>query len=183
MSEPDFQPTLTGPTIIVRPMTPDDWSELFAAGSDPAIWRLHPVSNRYTEGEFRKYFDGGVNSNMAFVFVDRATGRLIGTSRYHGHTPDIGEIEIGWTFVARSHWGGAVNREVKRLMLDHAFTFANAVVFWVGESNWRSQGAMRKIGGVLREGLFERPVPDGTRYVIFEITRDRYQNGGRALVA
>jgi hypothetical protein len=44
------------------------------------------------------------------------------------------------------------------------------------------RGAMRKIGGVLRDGIFERPVSDGTPYVIFEITKDSYQNGGRALV-
>ena len=67
-------------------------------------------------------------------------------------------------------------------MLDHAFTFVDTVVFWVGEQNWRSQGAMKKIGGVLRNGIFERPVSDGTRYVIFEIMRDRYQQGGRVLV-
>ena len=93
---------------------------------------------------------------MGFVFVDRATGRLIGSSRYYGYDRELSEIEIGWTFLARSHWGGATNREVKRLMLDHAFTFVDAVMFWVGEKNWRSQGAMTKIGGVKREGLFIR---------------------------
>jgi hypothetical protein len=36
---------------------------------------------------------------------------------------------------------------------------------------------------VLRDGIFERPASDGTPYVIFEIAKDRYQNGGRALVA
>src|SRR2546421_11441478 len=29
------------------------------------------------------------------------------------------EIEIGWTFLARSHWGGIYNREMKQLMLRH----------------------------------------------------------------
>jgi RimJ/RimL family protein N-acetyltransferase len=31
------------------------------------------------------------------------------------------EIEIGWTFLARRHWGGHINGEIKRLMLIHAF--------------------------------------------------------------
>jgi hypothetical protein len=57
MSEPDFQPTLTGPTVIVRPVVAGDWAELFAAGSDPEIWKVHPRFNRYTEPEFRDYFD------------------------------------------------------------------------------------------------------------------------------
>jgi RimJ/RimL family protein N-acetyltransferase len=72
---------------------------------------------------------------------------------------------------------------VKRLMLDHAFNFVDTVVFWVGEKNFRSQGAMTKIDGIKRAGIFERPVSDGTPYIVFEITKERYHNGGRALVA
>jgi len=143
---------------------------------------VHPSPDRYTEPAFRQYFDGAVASNMAFVFVDRSTGRLIGSSRYHGHDTGRSEIEIGWTFVVRSHWGGATNREVKRLMLDHAFTFVDTVIFWVGENNWRSQGAMTKIGGIKRDGLFTREASGAMPYVIFEITKSRYGQGGRALV-
>jgi RimJ/RimL family protein N-acetyltransferase len=183
MSDPDFQPTLIGPSITIRPISSDDWAELFAAGSDPDIWKVHPASTRYTEPEFRKFFDSAVASKMAFVFVDRATGRLIGSSRFYGYEPERREIEIGWTFIARSHWGGAANREAKRLMLDHAFTFVDTVVFWVGDENWRSQGAMTKIGGVKREGLLTRELAGDTRHFIFEITKRRYEQGGRALLA
>jgi RimJ/RimL family protein N-acetyltransferase len=182
MSQPDFQPTLVGPTITIRPVSADDWPELFAVGSDPEIWKVHPVSDRYTEPGFRKFFDGAVSSKMGFVFVDRSTNRLIGSSRYYGYEPERSEIEIGWTFIARSHWGGKANREVKRLMLDHAFTFVDTVIFWVGEQNWRSQGAMTKIGGVKREGLFTRELSGTMPYFIFEIGRERYRQGGRALM-
>ena len=182
MSQPDFQPTLVGPTITIRPIAAGDWVELFAAGSDPEIWKVHPAPDRYTEPEFRKFFNGAVNSNMGFVFIDRATGALIGSSRYHGYDPERSEIEIGWTFIVRSHWGGATNREVKRLMLDHAFTFVDTVIFWVGDTNWRSQGAMTKIGGVKRRGLFVRELSGDRPYFIFEITKGKYEQGGRALV-
>jgi N-acetyltransferase len=183
MANPDFQPTLTGPTVIVRPIAAGDWAELFAAGSDPKIWEVHPVPDRYAEAEFRKFFDGALNSKMGFVFVDRKSGRLIGSSRYYGYEPAISEIEIGWTFVILEFWGGATNREVKRLMLDHAFTFVDTVIFWVGDTNWRSQGAMTKIGGIKREGLFTRELSGDRPYFIYEITKARYQGGGRALVA
>jgi len=183
MSPPDFQPTLVGPNISIRPIEPDDWAELYAAGSDPKIWEVHPVSNRYTEPEFRKFFDGAVKSKMGFVFVDRVTCRLIGSSRYYGYEAEIGEIEIGWTFLARSHWGGGANREVKRMMLDHAFTFVETVVFWVGHENWRSQGAMTKIGGLKREGLFTREISGEHPYLVFEVAKGRYEAGGRALLA
>ena len=60
MSQPDLQPTLTGPTVIVRPIAAADWNELFAAASDPEIWKVHPRSDRYTEPEFRIFFDSAV---------------------------------------------------------------------------------------------------------------------------
>ena len=183
MSQPDFQPTLIGPTVTIRPISADDWQELFAAGSDPGIWKVHPVPDRYPEPAFRKFFNGAVNSKMGFVFVDHATGQLVGSSRYHGYDPERSEIEIGWTFIVRSHWGGATNREVKRLMLDHAFSFVDTVIFWVGERNWRSQGAMTKIGGIRRQGLLTRELSGATPHVIFEIGKRRYLDGCRALVA
>jgi RimJ/RimL family protein N-acetyltransferase len=183
MSMPDFQPTLVGPTITVRPIATGDWPALFAAASDPKIWEVHPVPDRYTEPGFRKFFDGAINLRMGFTFVDRASGALIGSSRYYGYDPEKREIEIGWTFIVRSHWGGAANREVKRLMLDHAFTFVDTVVFWVGDENWRSQGAMTKIGGVKREAMFTRELSGDRPYFIFDITKARYEAGGRALLA
>jgi N-acetyltransferase len=182
MPQPDFQPTLVGPSVTVRPIAPGDWTELYAAGSDPKIWEVHPVPDRYTEPKFRKFFDEAIESKMAFAFVDRATGALIGSSRYYGYAPEIGELEIGWTFIARSHWGGATNREVKRLMLDHAFTFIDTAIFWVGDTNWRSQGAMTKIGGVKRDRLYTRELSGDRLYFIFDITKARYEAGGRALV-
>jgi hypothetical protein len=68
-------------------------------------------------------------------------------------------------------------------MLDHAFTFVDTVIFWVGDANWRSQGAMTKIGGIRREGLFTRELSGDRPYFIFDITKARYEAGGRALVA
>jgi RimJ/RimL family protein N-acetyltransferase len=173
--QPDFQPTLHGETVTIRPISAADWAELFAAGSDPEIWKVHPARKRYTEPVFREYFDGALCSKMGFVFVERASGRLIGSSRYHGYDAKRSEIEIGWTFLIRDHWGGATNREIKRLMLDHAFTFVDTVIFWVGDTNWRSQRAMQKIGGVLREGKFTRKESGPVPHVIFEIRKEDYR--------
>lgn len=179
MTQPDFQPTLTGDIVIIRPIRPEDWRALFAAASDPEIWKLHPASDRYLEPVFREYFDNALASQMAFVFVDRKTGALIGSSRYNGYDAQRGEIEIGWTFITRDHWGGATNGEVKRLMLDHAFTFAQTVIFWVGETNWRSQRAVEKIGGVKRAGTFTRDAAGAAPHVVYELTKARYLEGAR----
>lgn len=82
------------------------------------------------------------------IAIDSKDGQVIGSSRFHGYDKEKSEIEIGWTFLARSHWGGIYNREMKQLMLAHAFKFVNRVVFLVGPQNVRSQRAMEKIGGV-----------------------------------
>jgi RimJ/RimL family protein N-acetyltransferase len=145
---------------------------MFAAAADPEIWALHPAHDRYTQPVFRVFFEGALACKSAFAIVDRDSGRVIGSSRYHGYDPVAREIEIGWTFLARAYWGGSCNAEVKRLMLGHAFTFVDTVVFWVGESNWRSRRAMEKIGGVRRPGLFPRLVDGKThQHVVFEIRR------------
>src|SRR5262249_8868785 len=123
-------------------------------------------------------FEGGIASKKAFVFVDRASNGLIGSSRYNDYKPAESEVEIGWTFLARSHWGGATNREVKRLMIDHAFTLVDTVIFWVGEKNFRSRGAMTKIGGIKRDGFFTRELSGTTPYVIYEITKSGTRTAG-----
>jgi RimJ/RimL family protein N-acetyltransferase len=172
MTVADLQPTLTGARVRIRPLKAGDWKALFAAASDPVIWGLHPARDRYTEPVFREFFDEALRSKAAFVFIDRATKEIIGSSRYHGFDPAQREIEIGWTFLTRPYWGGEYNREIKALMLDHAFGFADVVVFYVGETNLRSQRAMTKIGGVRREAMVSRTL-HGTsyRHIVFEIRK------------
>src|SRR5207247_742762 len=82
------------------------------------------------------------------IAVDAKDRHVIGASRFHGYDEEKSEIEIGWTFLARSHWGGIYNKEMKHLMLRHAFRFVDRVVFLVGPQNVRSQRAMERLGGV-----------------------------------
>jgi len=79
---------------------------------------------------FREYYQEALASGGALVAVDRRTEKIIGSSRYFWYGPEPSELEIGWTFLARSCWGGNYNGEMKRLMLDHAFTFVDHVIFW-----------------------------------------------------
>lgn len=165
----NLQPTLNGERVTVRPVVAADWAGMFAAAADPKIWAVHPESDRYKEEVFKKYFDAALASGSAFSFVDQASGEIIGSSRFYGHDPVAREIEIGWTFLSRAYWGGSFNLEIKQLMLDHAFTFVDTVVFWVGETNIRSRRAMQKIGGVLRPGIHHREVAGEAPYVVYEI--------------
>ena len=168
----DLQPTLTGELLELRPLAETDFEDLFAVASDPLIWEQHPDRNRYQEDLFRAFFRGAMNSGGALVAIDRVDGRVIGSSRFHGYDADRREIEIGWTFLARRFWGGQYNREMKQLMLRHAFSFVDRVVFLVGPENGRSRRAMEKIGGALVDS---RRNADGRESVVYEITADAFK--------
>jgi RimJ/RimL family protein N-acetyltransferase len=163
----DLQPTLTGNVIELRPLRSEDSDALYAVASDPLIWEQHPNSDRYQPDVFAAFFRDAITSGGALIAIDRTDGRIIGSSRFSGYDPARSEIEIGWTFLARSHWGGAYNGEMKRLMLAHAFRFVESVIFVVGPNNIRSQKAVEKIRGV-RAGT--RTKPDGRVDVVFRIT-------------
>ena len=173
----DLQPVLTGKRVSVRPIEISDWDGMFDAASDPKIWEQHPATERYTESVFRDYFDGALSSGSAFTFVDLATEKIIGSSRFYGLDANKSEIEIGWTFLARDYWGGSYNREIKALMLEHAFQYVETVVFWVGADNTRSRRAMENIGGVLRDGIVTREVSGDDPYVVYEIAQRDWRQG------
>ena len=144
----DLQPGLRGELVLLRPLRPQDWSALFEVASDPLIWEQHPNSDRYKEEVFRIFFEEALSCGGALIAIDRKDGRIIGSSRFFGYDEAAATVEVGWTFLSRSHWGGAYNREMKRLMLRHAFQFVGHVVLLVGPLNVRSQRAVEKIGGV-----------------------------------
>jgi RimJ/RimL family protein N-acetyltransferase len=163
----DLQPTLTGELIALRPLRPEDWDELYAVASDPLIWEQHPNNDRHKEDVFREFFREALASGGAFAAIDVKDGRIIGSSRYAFYDEANSEIEVGWTFLARSYWGGAYNGEMKRLMLSHAFKFVDRVVFIVGPQNVRSQKALERIGAMRLE---TRRDARGRENVVFRIT-------------
>jgi RimJ/RimL family protein N-acetyltransferase len=162
----DLQPCLQGDLLELRPLCPEDFPELYAVASDPLIWEQHPSKDRYEKEVFAVFFREALESRGALIAIDRESRRVIGSSRFHGYDETTSEVEIGWTFLAKSHWGGAYNREMKRLMLRHAFRFVNSVIFLVGPHNFRSQRAVEKIGGVRTGFTVER---GGREHVVYRI--------------
>ena len=147
----NLQPHLKGDLVELRPLRAEDFDDLYAVAADPLIWEQHPENDRNQEEVFTVFFREAMESGGALLVIDRQRDRVIGSSQYHGYDKEKGEIEIGWTFLARSHWGGAYNRQMKQLMVRHAFRYVRSVIFIVGTKNIRSQRAVEKIGGV-REG-------------------------------
>jgi RimJ/RimL family protein N-acetyltransferase len=170
----DFQPVLRGELIGLRPLQADDFAALFDVASDPLIWEQHPAKDRCQPGPFRTFFEESLQSGGALVAFDRRTDRVIGSSRFHAYDETHREVEIGWTFLARAYWGGLYNREMKRLMLGHAFRFVDRVVLLVGQTNYRSQRAVEKIGGV-RGGT--RHDASGRESILYEVRATAFARG------
>jgi RimJ/RimL family protein N-acetyltransferase len=166
----DAQPHLLGDLVELRPLRETDFADLAAVAADPLIWEQHQDPNRHHENVFREFFSAHLASGGALLVLDRRAENVIGTSRFHGYDPVRSEVEIGWAFLARSHWGSTYNRELKSLMLAHAFRFVRNVVFLVHPDNIRSQLAVERLGAV-RVG--ERADGSGNRSFAYSIIRAR----------
>lgn len=178
MMVPPMQPTLSDNLIVVQPMTRDDREPLFAVARDPLIWAIHPAHDRWQRPVFDALFDEGLASDGGVTVIDAATQEVIGSSRYDIRVCEAGEVEIGWTYLARSHWGGEFNRSLKRLMLSHAFKLFGTAIFLVGETNMRSRRAMEKIGGVLTDRRQSWDMAGvQVDHVIYAITREGFASG------
>lgn len=148
-AKPDWQPVLRGPAIHLRPIRADDFDALHQAASDPLIWAQHSEPNRHERDVFRRFFDGALACGGGLVALDATTGRVIGSSRYYDWNPVDRSVVIGYSFLERAQWGTGANREMKSLMLAHAFQWAGIAWFHVSPGNIRSQRALERIGAQL----------------------------------
>jgi RimJ/RimL family protein N-acetyltransferase len=148
----EFQPSLKGNLVELRPLRRTDFEALYAVARDPLIWEQHPVTSRHNKRQFRTFFAEALACGGTLLVLEAGTAKVIGSSRFHGYDAARREVEIGWTFLSRSHWGGRYNGEMKRLMMQHAFRFVDSVVFLVALTNYRSQRSVERIGGI-RTGI------------------------------
>lgn len=142
----DLQPILENDLIKVRPMNSQDLESLYKVAKDPKIWEQHPC-DRYIRSEFEKFFAESMASKGALIILDKVTGKIIGSSRFKKVDGFPNGIEIGWTFLDRKYWGGKYNKEIKSLMIDHAFQYIENVILYIDKTNIRSQKAAEKING------------------------------------
>ena len=145
----DLQPTLENDLVFIRPIKTSDFEALYEAAKNPEIWKLHQNSDRYKKSVFKEFFKGAMDSNGAFVIVDKETNTIIGSSRFKLHDKSVEAVEIGWTFLSKDYWGGIYNKAFKTLMIDYAFKYFKYILFHVDQQNFRSQKAVQKLGGTL----------------------------------
>jgi len=142
----NIQPTLENENVILHPLQDKDFDDLYAVASDPKIWEQHPNKDRCKIEVFKVFFDGAMQSKGAFKIVNKASGHVMGSTRFYDHNQEENSISIGYTFYGRDYWGKGFNHSVKSLMLDYIFQFVSKVHFHIGADNIRSQIAIARLG-------------------------------------
>jgi len=155
--------------VRLEPLTADHASALETAARDGDLWNLR-VTSVPAPGETADYVAAALAGQdkghmLPFVVLDAASGRVIGSSRYHDIVPAVERLEIGYTWYGKSWQRSHVNTSCKLLLMTHAFEALGAqLVGWRTDNyNFASQKAIERLGarkdGVLRHHALRR---DGT---------------------
>lgn len=157
------------------PLQQGDFAALYEVASDPEVWKQHPNKDRYQKEVFRNFFTGAMESKGAFKIIEKASGNILGSTRFYDYDEEDNSIFIGYTFYGTDSWGKGINRKIKKLMLDYIFGFMNQVHFHVGKDNIRSQKAMEKLGA---HAIAEQEVayfgePSRTN-IVYEIKKENW---------
>jgi N-acetyltransferase len=161
--------TLTGGSIRLEPLRTEHVGALEAAARDGELWNLR-VTSVPAPGETAAYVAAALKGQddghmLPFVVVDKASGGVIGSTRYHDIVPAVERLEIGYTWYGSSWQRTHVNTTCKLLLMQHAFeTLGAQLVGWRTDNyNFASQRAIERLGarrdGVLRHHALRR---DGT---------------------
>ena len=163
------QVVLEGTHVRLEPLDRRHADDLAEAASDPLIWRWLPVRVASRE-DLDQWIDDALTASAAgaeeaFAVVDRKTRRAVGSTRFMDIAPAHKGVEVGWTWYARSAWGGIVNPESKLLLLTHAFEDWGAIRLYLKTDslNERSRSAITRLGAKHEGDLRNHRIrPDGT---------------------
>src|ERR1044071_9615160 len=94
---------LTGRTIRLVPLEPGHHSALCEIGLDERLWRVTTIQV-LTSQEMQNYMRLALEAQsqgtaLPFVIEDIASGKIIGSTRFHSYAADHGRIEIGFTWI------------------------------------------------------------------------------------
>ena len=135
-------------------------------GLDPEIWRWMPsaVNDRVSMESFvQESLDmQHAGTGLPFATTLRATGQVIGSTRFMNVAVAHRRVEVGGTWIGTAWQRTRVNTEAKYLMLRYAFEQLGClrVEFKTHARNSRSRAAILRLGAV-EEGLFRKHMVQG----------------------
>jgi RimJ/RimL family protein N-acetyltransferase len=155
--------------IRLEPLSIEHLEGIIAAASDGELWKLWYTSVP-SPANVQTWFDQAMEGQRAGIMLpwavrELATGRIVGSTRYHDIVKVIDRVEIGHTFYAQSRHRTAVNTTCKLMLLTHAFESLGCKVVGLRTDNFnfRSQRAIEGIGakkdGIIRH---HHPRKDGS---------------------
>jgi RimJ/RimL family protein N-acetyltransferase len=153
---------LEGRHVRLEPLDlPRHWDGLLAIGLEPSLWRF-TASKIADAAGLRRYFERALEEQargvtLPFVSVDRASGRVAGSTRFGNIVSEHRRAEIGWTWLGVEYQRTARNTEAKYLMFRHAFETWGLmrVELKTSLTNEKSKAAMRRLG-LVEEGTFRK---------------------------
>ena len=135
-----------------------------ACAEDQEIWEIYPHSMLGEQFDPVLQAVRSATNRFCFAVIDRPANRVVGMSCYINPNTE-GVVEIGSTYIAPKVRGTGLNREMKTLMLNHAFACGyRKVEFRVDTRNKRSMAAVLKLGAQ-QEGVMHKNRVTWTGYV------------------
>ncbi|HSU97888.1 MAG TPA: GNAT family protein [Gemmatimonadaceae bacterium] len=160
--------TLEGNRVRLIPMTLDHVEALFRAANFPEIWEHTTTQPMETVADITAYVETALAGQAAghtipFVTTDRATGEVLGSTRFADISPNDRHLAIGWTWLRPDRQHTGINGEAKALMLQQAFDVWGAlrVEIRTDVRNVRSRAAIERIGGTYEGTLRQHMIVDG----------------------
>jgi RimJ/RimL family protein N-acetyltransferase len=153
-------PTLEGRLVRLEPLAKRHAAGLWEASRDLRTWRWLPIPQPQTHEELEAWVDDALAraaAGLDLPLVTQRAGEVVGSTRFLALRPEHGSVEIGWTWLHPSAWGGGVNVEAKLLVLGHAFEVwgCRRVELKTDALNERSRGAMEAMGATF-EGIHRK---------------------------
>ena len=145
---------LEGRVVRLEPLRDHHLDGLCLAGLDSSIWTWMPAPVTDRAG-MSVWIQEALAAQVAgtqlpYAIIERATGRIAGSTRFMAIEPAHRRLEIGWTWLGAAWQRTAVNTEAKHLLLTHAFESLgmHRVEFKTDALNARSRAALLRIGAI-----------------------------------
>lgn len=151
--------SLQTPLVLLRPVQPGDFDTFLELGKqDDNMWEyftLHLGKEDHLKKWMQMAFDDrDANTRRPFTIIQKASGKIAGSSSLGNIAPYDLRAEIGWSWLGKDFRSSGINRHAKYAMMKYAFDELNfeRVEFKTDVLNERARQGLRKIGAV-EEGI------------------------------